>query len=59
MSLLRGLTVKHLYLARANFDGLCIFWRIKVGKMPANKHICHASGIYQELLANTGKYWQI
>ena len=29
---------------------------IKVGKMPANKHICHASGIYPE---NTGKYWEI
>ena len=28
----------------------------KVGKMPANKHICHASGIYR---GNTGKYWQI
>ena len=31
----------------------------KVGKMPANKHICHAGGIYREILANngnTGKY---
>ena len=31
----------------------------KVGKMPANKHICHASGIYREIMANKGKYWQI
>ena len=33
-----------------------------VGKMPANKHICHASGIYRkyrEIMANNGKYWQI
>ena len=27
----------------------------KVGKMPANKHICHASGIYLEIPGNTGK----
>ena len=32
---------------------------VKVGKMPANKHICHASGIYREIMANNGKYWQI
>ena len=31
----------------------------KVGKMPANKHICHASGIYREISGNNGKYWQI
>ena len=31
----------------------------KDGKMPANKHICHASGFYQEMMANSGKYWQI
>ena len=31
----------------------------KVDKMPANKHICHASGIYWEILAYNGKYWQI
>ena len=31
----------------------------KVGKMPANKHICHASGIYQEILRNNGKKWEI
>ena len=31
----------------------------KVGKMPANKHICHASGIYREIMENNGKYWQI
>ena len=31
----------------------------KVGKVPANKHICHASGIYWDILANNGKYWQI
>ena len=24
--------------------------------MPANKYICHASGIYQEIQGNTGKY---
>ena len=24
--------------------------------MPANKHICHASGIYREIPGNTGKY---
>ena len=24
--------------------------------MPANKHICHASGIYREIMDNTGKY---
>ena len=23
--------------------------------MPTNKHICHASGIYQEVMGNTGK----
>ena len=28
----------------------------KVGKMQANKHICHASAIYREILANTDKY---
>ena len=28
----------------------------KVGKMPASKHICHASGIYQEIMENTGQY---
>ena len=33
--------------------------RSKVGKMLANKHICHASGIYREISANNGKYWQI
>ena len=41
---------------------LCKFvydWKIKVGKMPANKHICHASGIYREIPGNNGKYWQI
>ena len=27
----------------------------KVGKMPANKHICHASGIYREIPGNNGK----
>ena len=27
----------------------------KVGKMPANKHICHASGIYREIPENNGK----
>ena len=27
----------------------------KVGKMPANKHICHASGIYGEIPGNNGK----
>ena len=26
-------------------------WDFKVGKMSANKHICHASGIYREILA--------
>ena len=31
----------------------------KVGKMPANKHICHASGIYQEIQGNTGNQWEI
>ena len=31
----------------------------KVGKMQANKHICHASGIYREIPGNNGKYWQI
>ena len=30
--------------------------RNKVGKMPANKHVCHASGIYREIMGNTGKY---
>ena len=30
--------------------------RCKVGKMPSNKHICHASGIYREIMENTGKY---
>ena len=24
--------------------------------MPANKHICHPSGIYREIMGNTGKY---
>ena len=24
--------------------------------MPTNKHICHASGIYREIMENTGKY---
>ena len=24
--------------------------------MPANKHICHVSGIYREIMENTGKY---
>ena len=24
--------------------------------MPANKHICHASGIYREIMENSGKY---
>ena len=32
----------------------------KVGKMPANKHICHASGKftgkYRQIMENTGKY---
>ena len=30
----------------------------KVGKVPAKKYICHASGIYQEIPENTGKYLQ-
>ena len=29
-------------------------WADKVGKMPANKHICHASGIYLEIPGNNG-----
>ena len=27
--------------------------------MPANKHFCHASGIYREVSGNTGKYREI
>ena len=30
-----------------------------VGKMPANKHIWQASGIYQEIQGNTGNQWEI
>ena len=45
---------KNIFLAR-----LFSAQRGKVGKMPANKHICHASGIYREIMANNGKYWQI
>ena len=25
--------------------------------MPANKHICHAGGIYREIPGNNGKYY--
>ena len=28
-------------------------------QMLANKHNCHASGIYWEIQGNTGKYWEI
>ena len=31
------------------------FHSLKVDKMPANKHICHASGIYRDIPGNTGK----
>ena len=24
--------------------------------MPANKHVCHASGIYRVIMENTGEY---
>ena len=43
--------INHILLIKQSFKV-----KTKVGKMPANKHICHASGIYQEIMANNGKY---
>ena len=58
----RWASAKHVTSNLADFvpQGLnLIILGSKVGKMPANKHICHASGIYREIPGINGKKWKI